>query len=273
MEEPKIDAAVVAQRGIQLGASGEYRLVIGEKTEGLKDSDKDVAIPNGTFKGLEAFYKSRKSYIAMRKDESMLLLDATNTMATLIIGDAGPRKLVGEDDVTPRYTIKASTQRSRDFRDVLDYMEDTHDSAQDLAMELRKRPELFESLSEMARVVNYLRTTSLKVKSVREEKFEDDGQREKRYRAELESPQMNLSWNWHVPLFDGEERVNIPVKAVWEVQSNMAVRLVLLDQGTVVQERTAKEELMAGVAEGFVNVIGADVVPIIYVNGNQSSIE
>jgi len=272
--EKEINPETLAQGGVKFGnEAGEYRLVIGEKAEGLHDSLKVVTLDQCTFNGLEAFVKSRTEYIKSRKDESVLLLDATNTIATLNIGDKGSRKLVGDKDVTTSYVLRARTQRSKDFRDVLGYMKKNYESAQDFALELRQRPELFESISEMARVVGYLRSTTLKVKSIREEVFTDEGQREKRLRSELEGEQMNLVWNWNVPMFDGEPRVNIPVKAVWEVQGNMSVRLVLLDQGTVVQERTAKEDLMHRIATKFEQLVGTDVVPVVYVNGNQASVD
>ena len=122
----------------------------------------------------------------------------------------------------------------------------------------------------MVRVVSYLRSTVLKVKSLREEVFTDEGLREKRMRAELESEQMNLTWNWFVPFFDGEARTQIPVKAVWEVQSGMSVKLILLDQGTIIKEREAKQKLMDDVVAAFESTIGVNEVAIVYVNGNQS---
>ena len=134
-----IDAPGV--RALKLGEHpGEYRYVTGEKVEGLADSNETVEIRNATFTGLKKFYEARQELIKTRKAETNLQVDTTNTTVTLTIGEAGYRKLVGDNDITPVFTIKASAQKSKDYRDVLAYMKKQYDSAQDFAMELRTRP-------------------------------------------------------------------------------------------------------------------------------------
>ena len=260
----------LAQKGLSLNFSenGEHRLVIGEKIEGLKDSD-NLNIQAATMSGLINFVQDRNEEINARVNESHLQVDVAKGTILLTVGEHGKRKLVGDLDATPQITILGSSKNSEDYRLVKSLMKASgHGNSHELAMSLRGNAHIFESVAECGRVVTALRNFEVTIQSVRKETSEDNRSREKRMSAVITEGAPDLTWNWKVELFEGETPVLIPVRAIYEVQSNMIdVHVVILDatgQGLTLLERLARRDLMEQAASTIKEYVPA--IPIVYVN-------
>lgn len=256
------------QKGLSFNQAGEHRLVIGEKPIGIKDSE-DVEITNATMNGLLNFVISRKDDILQRAKESHFLVESRESKITLVVGEKGGRKLVGDADRTPVFTIIASSQFSDDYEEVKKYMGRAHPSAHELAMTFRERSHLFENDLEWARVVRALRDTSVKVNKIQKETSADAGLRETRLNAEITDGQLDLEWNFHVSIYEGEAPELIRAKAIWEVQEDHStVKLILLNNGLVLQERAALKAMTARTIAALTQTLGQDALPMLYVDSH-----
>lgn len=259
-------AEQILQKGLSFNQAGEHRLVIGEKVLGLTDS-KDVVIENATMNGLLNFVVSRKDDILQRAKESHFLVESRESKITLVVGEKGGRKLVGDPDRTAQFTVTASSQFSDDYEEVKNYMGRAHPSAHDLAMAFRERSHLFENDAEWARVVRALRDTNVKVNKIQKETSADAGLRETRLNAEITEGQLDLEWNFRVAIYEGEEPELVRAKAIWEVQEDHStVKLILLNNGLVLQERAALKAMTERTIKALTQTLGQDALPMLYVD-------
>lgn len=260
----------LAQKGLSLNFAegGEHRLVIGEKVEGLKDSD-NLNIQAATMSGLINFVQDRKEEINARVKESHMQVNIAKGTILLTVGEHGKRKLVGDVNATPQITILGSSKNSEDFVLVKSLMKASgHGNSHELAMSLRGNAHIFESVSECGRVVSALRNFEVKIEAVRKDFSEDNRGREKRMSAMITEGAPDLTWSWNIELFEGESPVLIPVRAIYEVQSNMIdVNVVILDatgQGLTLMERRARRKLMEEAAGTIKEYVPS--LPVVYVN-------
>lgn len=259
----------VLKGGLQFSEPGTHRLLFTEEPIGMQCSS-DLIIRNVTFRGLMNFAQARKGAILKRKKEAHIQADTRNSTISLIVGEHGGRKTPKDYDRVPQLYLSARAIRHEDFSRVLNLLEDSHPSAHDLAMDLRTRPYLFENEQEWMRVVGALRNTNLKIQKIRKETSDDAGMREKRMQVEVTEGGLDLTWNFSAPVFQGEDRRLIPVRAIWEVQDDWSVHVVLLSYDVVALERQELQNLMDNTIKTLNNILGLDELPVVYTDSGKT---
>jgi hypothetical protein len=246
--------------------NGEHRFVVGEAPIGIKFSG-DVSVSNATLRGLANFVVARKESILDRKFESHFKVSTRSKTITLYVGERGSRKLLGDMDNVPSYTINAGAKLSDDYQDVKRLMGQNHPKAHDLAMHLRQKEHLFESKEEWARVVGKLRSAVTKVETIRKDTSDDSGARAKGFEAVVKDGALDLKWNWKISIVEDAEPELVEVEAIWEVQENgVELHVVLLNGGIVAQERAAIKRVFDQAVVSLTAVLGQDEVPFMYVD-------
>lgn len=258
-----MDTKDTIKNGLSFNTNGEHRLVIGEAPKEIAFS-KDVELNDLTMTGLVNFVKARKEAILARKGETHFEVESRSASITLVVGEHGGRKLLEDKDRVPSLTLSAEAQFSDDYEKVCAYMGKTHRSAHTLAMDFRKLPHLFENTSEWQRVFNALRKTDLRIEKIQKETSEDRGAREQRLSAEVTDGQLDLSWNFFVPIYEGEEKSLVTAKALWEVQSDFSVAVVLLGTDFKQQQREALKAMTKRTIDAVEEHLGQGVIPVMY---------
>lgn len=260
-------------KGFSFHTNGEHRMVFGEKVLGLKDSV-DLNIGNATMEGLENFVRSRQAYITGRKDETHMLLNTRASSVTLVIGEHGQRKLVGENNTTPTISIKAKSHLSDEYKEVLEVMHvDGHESPRELAEFLRQRPYLFASVDECVRVVKALKNTSLKIGRIKKDTESDGGEREKQLKTTIEDGQIDLGWTFTIPIFEGTGNETIPVRARFEVNEDLTdVNVIVLDdtgEGLRNKRKNLEKQLMQDCIKNVEAILGQDAIPMVFIDRKE----
>jgi hypothetical protein len=268
-----MDPSKVAENGLSMAAPGEYRFVTGEKPH-VNHSQGTVTITNATMEGLENFVLSRKDYIKQRLGETHMRLDTRKSEVTLFVGEAGARKLAIDLDVTPQYIIKASSKLSGDFNEVMEAMDpDGHESPRELAEFFRLRPYLFPDVNECIRVVKELKNTQVRIMRIKKDTESDGGEREKQLKTNIEDGQINIAWNFEVPIFEGLAKTTIPVLARFEVNEDLSdVNVVVLDAsgvGVRTMRRETERQQMIDCIQSVENILGQHSIPMVYVDGKE----
>lgn len=257
--------------GLSFATSGVHRLVIGEEVIGLQDS-KDMCIPSATFEGLENFVRARREYILKRAHETHLKLNTRKVTATLMIGEHGHRKLVGDINTTPVVIITATSRLSGDFIEVQEAMDPSgHEVPRDIAEQFRTSPYLFESVDECIRVVKALKNVNVKISQIIQDTENDAKSREKRMKMDIDEGQIDIRWNFRVPVFEGLDPQLFPVMARFEVQDDFrSVNLVILDasgEGIRTIKRNIERRLMETCIADVGRILGDESgIPMIYVD-------
>lgn len=254
----------IESKRINLGHPGIYRLLTSEEPKGLVDH-KDLIIDNATMQGLVNFVEVRKDAILYRKAQTHLMVESRKSEITLTVGEHGGLKMPGDVNYRPRVVITAKAELSADFKEVMEYLGNTHPSAHDLAMEFRQKEYLFENRQEWARVVGKLRDTNLKINTIKKETSSDAGERENRMRTEITEGQLDLRWNFRVPIYEGQEPVLIEALAIWEVQDNYDVHVVILNGGVETQRRMSLKDMTQNTLDAIKTHLGNEV-PVVFVD-------
>lgn len=251
-------------QGINLGQPGIYRLLTSEGPKGLVDH-KDLIINNATMQGLVNFVEVRKDAILHRKAEAHLMVESRKSEITMTVSEHGGLKMPGDVNYRPRVVITAKAELSDDFKEVMKYLGTTHLSAHELAMDFRQKEYLFENRQEWARVVGKLRDTNLKINTIKKETSSDAGERESRMRKEITEGQLDLQWNFRVPIYEGQEPVLIEARAIWEVQDNYEVHVVMLNGGVETQRRMSLKDMTQATLDAIKTHLGNEV-PVVFVD-------
>jgi len=251
------------------GGEGTYRFLTTEEPMGLTDSV-DLNYQNLTMPGLVNFVRARAEQIKARAGETNITVNTRTGKTELTIGEHGGRKSLTDLDRVAQKNLTAEVKFSDDYSEVRKYAGKSHRSAHDLAMIFRTMPHIFESESDWKRVVTNLRSTHLKVEKVRQESSSDEtGNRENAMTAKITDGQLDLVWSFLVPIYEGEEKTKVEVKAIWEVQSDFTVQVVLLSvgKGFTEREREALKVMTERTRKEIETVLGENTIPFIYVDG------
>jgi len=257
--------------GYTLDGEGEYiiRHIDGEQIEGLQDST-DLAIEGVTMEGLSNFVSSRAEYIKERKGESLLKANTRASTLSLVIGEHGRRKLIGQSNAVCVTRVSAASKETEDYVAVKGFMRTRRADMKVLAREFRAAPHLFANMDEMAAVVKVLRDTSFKVEVVRTSTDnEDTKKKEESMVAQLVGESADFEFRFKVPFYEGQGRTEIPVRVLLEISDGdkSKVEAVLYDatpEGLKIMERKAQRDLLDGAIADIEESLGKGTIPIVF---------
>jgi hypothetical protein len=259
------------ESGLRFNQAGTHRLIIGEELPKDLATKKDLSINNATMKGLVNFIRSRASDILVRKASSHITVATRKSEITLVVGEHGGVRLEGENDRTPQITVRGSQKFSDDYNSVVALMGKKHPDPHQLGTDLRRMPHLFASVVDLAALVKKLRDCNVKIGLLKKDRTLDETSREQQMEAFLEDGKLDHEFNFLVPIFEGEERVVIPARAIYQVNEDFnGVEVEILDAsetgGMVNQRREIlKKMLETNVAE-IEGILGANELPIVYID-------